>query len=100
MHLLYIPTFLSIQILPKEDKLEVHELFKELESWLYENYTVNDDFWINNPYGWKRWKSILKHMDSADHSYLIPSFTEYIQKLDSYRKLNASTVFPELKHLF
>jgi len=100
MHLLYIPTFLSIQILPKEDKLEVHELFKELESWLYENYTVSDDFWINNPYGWKRWRSILKHMDSVDHSYLIPSFTEYIQKLDSYRKLNSSSVFPELKHLF
>jgi hypothetical protein len=100
MHLLYIPTFLSIQMLPPEDKLEVHELFNELESWLYENYTKSDEFWVTNPYGWKRWKSILKHMDSQDHTNELPAFSEYMQKLDSYRKLNAGHIFPELKHLF
>jgi len=100
MHLLYIPTFLSIQMLPPEDKLEVHELFNELESWLYENYTKSDEFWVTNPYGWKRWKSVLKHMDSQDHSNELPAFSEYMQKLDSYRKLNSGHIFPELKHLF
>jgi hypothetical protein len=51
MHLLYIPTFLSVQILPKEDKQEVRELFGRFKGWLYDNYTQDDDFWKQNPYG-------------------------------------------------
>jgi len=100
MHLLYIPTFLSIQILSIQDKKEVRELFSELKAWLWNNYTQDDDFWKHNPYGWKRWESVLTHMDAKDHSNLLPSFKEYVEKLDTYRKLNASEVFPELKHLF
>lgn len=100
MHLLYIPTFLSIQILPEQDKKEVRELFSELKEWLWNNYTQDDDFWKHNPYGWKRWESVLTHMDSQDHSHLLPSFKEYVEKLDTHRKLNAGKVFPELAHLF
>jgi sulfatase maturation enzyme AslB (radical SAM superfamily) len=100
MHLLYIPTFLSIQILSIQDKKEVRELFSELREWLWNNYTKDDDFWKHNPYGWKRWESVLTHMDAKDHSDLLPSFKEYVEKLDTYRKLNAGEVFPELKHLF
>ena len=35
MHLLYIPTFLSIQILPTEDKKEIREIFLEFKDWLH-----------------------------------------------------------------
>lgn len=99
MHLLYIPTFLSIQILPEQDKQEVRDRFGDLKSWLYQNYTTDMDFWEKNPYGWKRWEAMLSHMDSNDHSNLLPGFKEYTNKLDKIRKVDASAVFPELAHL-
>lgn len=99
MHLLYIPTFLSIQILPEEDKKEIRDAFMRFKSYLYDNYTQDPIFWEQNPYGWKRWEAMLNHMDSADHSHLLPGFKEYVNKLDAIRGLNAKTVFPELAHL-
>ena len=99
MHLLYIPTFLSIQILPKEDKQEIEQRFMEFKDWLWNNYRRDDDFWKYNPYGWKRWEAVLKHMNAADHSHLLPGFKEYVNKLDAIRGLNAAKIFPELAHL-
>jgi len=99
MHLLYIPTFLSIQILPKEDKQEVEERFMDFKDWLWNNYRQDDDYWKHNPYGWKRWEAVLKHMISQDNSHLLPGFKEYVNKLDSIRGLNAAVIFPELAHL-
>jgi sulfatase maturation enzyme AslB (radical SAM superfamily) len=99
MHLLYIPTFLNIQILPNDDKERVKDIFDDFKDWLYKNYTKDDDFWKNNPYGWKRWQGVLNHMYAADQSNLLPGFKEYVNKLDSIRKIQANTVFPELAHL-
>jgi hypothetical protein len=99
MHLIYIPTFLSIKCLPEVDKQEVREKFEDFKQWLWNNYTQDDIFWSVNPYGWKRWQAILDFMDSEDHTYLLPAFKEYINKLDSIRGLNAVTVFPALAHL-
>lgn len=99
MHLLYIPTFLSIQILPKEDKLDVERRFMEFKDWLWENYRQDDDFWKHNPYGWKRWEAVLNHMNAEDNSHLLPGFKEYVNKLDAIRGLSAAEVFPELAHL-
>jgi len=99
MHLLYIPTFLSIQILPLEDKLEVHRIFAEFKEWLWENYRQDDDFWKINPYGWKRWEAVLKHMDAQDNSHLLPGFKEYVTKLDEIRGNSAKLTFPEISHL-
>jgi len=99
MHLLYIPTFLSIQILPEIDKLEVKEKFLEFKSWLYSNYTAEDNFWIHNPYGWRRWEGVLNHMTAKDQSVLLSGFAEYVNKLDRIRGVDAKTVFPELAHL-
>jgi sulfatase maturation enzyme AslB (radical SAM superfamily) len=100
MHLLYIPTFLSIRVLPEQDKQEVHKIFSEFKSWLRDNYRQDDDYWKINPYGWKRWQAILDFMDSEDHTHLLPAFNEYINNMDSIRNTSASDVFPELKHLF
>lgn len=99
MHLLYIPTFLSIQILPKHDKEEIRDTFAQFKSWLYNYYTQDNDFWESNPYGWRRWQAILNHMDAADKSELLPGFKEYVNKLDAIRNLDAKKVFPELAHL-
>ena len=99
VHLLWIPTWLSLRVLPKKDKQEIRTLFDELERWLYNNFTQHPSFWKENPYGWKRWKGILDWMDAEDHTNLLPDFKEYIVKMDSERKTNFKLVFPELAHL-
>lgn len=99
MHLVHIPTFLNITILPEEYKQQVREKFAEFKTWLWENYTQDDDFWKVNPYGWRRWQAILDHMDSEDNSHMLSGFKEYVTKLDSIRGLCAAKVFPELAHL-
>ncbi len=99
MHLLYIPTFLSPRILPKEDKEQLRKDFMEFKQWLWDNYRQDDDFWKDNPNGWNRWESILKFVEAEDHSHLLPDFKEYVSNLDSIRNLNAKLVFPELAHL-
>jgi MoaA/NifB/PqqE/SkfB family radical SAM enzyme len=99
MHLLYIPTWLSIRVLPAEDKEEVRKKFAELSTWLYENYRQDEDFWKTNPYGWKRWQAVLDFMDSEDHTDQLPAFKEYIEKLDNLRETDFKIIFPELEHL-
>jgi len=99
MHLLYIPTFLSIQILPQEDKKQIRALFMDFKDWLWHNYRQDDDFWKINPYGWRRWEAVLDHMDSQDHSRLLPGFKDYVNKLDAIRGISAVHTFPELAHL-
>jgi sulfatase maturation enzyme AslB (radical SAM superfamily) len=99
MHMLYIPTFLSARILPKEDKEQLRKDFAEFKQWLWDNYTQDDEFWHNNPNGWNRWESILKFVEAEDHSHLLPDFKEYVDNLDGIRNTNAQSIFPELKHL-
>ena len=99
MHLLYIPTFLSIRLLPQQDKEEVRRSFAELANWLYENYRQDEDFWKLNPYGWKRWQAVLDFMDAEDHTDQLPAFKEYIENLEIIRGTNFSSTFPELAHL-
>lgn len=99
MHLLYLPTFLSVRCLPKEDKIAVRKEFGRLANWLYENYRQDDDFWKTNPYGWKRWQAVLDFMDSEDHSDQLPALKEYINNLDSIRNTDFKSIFPELAHL-
>lgn len=99
MHLLYIPTFLSIRCLPEYDKAEVRKSFAELANWLYTNYRQDEDFWKNNPYGWKRWQAVLDFMDAEDHTAQLPAFVEYIEKMEAVRGTDFVKTFPELAHL-
>lgn len=97
MHLLFIPTFLSARILTKSQKETVRVTFDEFKKWLWDNYTQDDAFWKDNPYGWKRWEAILKFIEAEDHSYMLPDFNEYFTNLDSIRGTNFNKIFPELK---
>lgn len=99
MHLLYIPTFLSARLLPKEDKIKLREQFMEFKQWLWDNYRQDDDFWKINPNGWARWEGLLNFVEAEDHSHLIPDFKEYVSNLDRIRKLSAKDIFPELSHI-
>lgn len=99
MHLLYIPTFLSIRCLPEYDKEQVRKSFADLATWLYTNYRQDEDFWKNNPYGWKRWQAVLDFMDAEDHTAQLPAFVEYIEKIEAIRDTDFVKTFPELAHL-
>jgi hypothetical protein len=99
MHLLYIPTFLSIRCLSTEDKIEVRRIFGEFANWLYINYRQDEDFWKINPYGWKRWQAILDFMDAEDHSNQLPAFKEYINNLDEIRGTRFQSIFPETQKI-
>ena len=99
MHLLYIPTYMSIRCLPEADKAEVREAFKDLQVWLFTHYRQDDDFWKKNPYGWARWRAILDFMDAEDHSDQLPALKEYIERMDALRGLDSKSTFPELAHL-
>ena len=98
VHLLWIPTWLSMRVLPAEDKKEVREKFNELKIWLAEN-NKDDESLGKNPWGWKRWEGILDWMDEADDTHLLPDFREYINTLDKQRKTDFKKTFPELAHL-
>jgi organic radical activating enzyme len=98
VHLLWIPTWLSLRVLPKEDKLEVREKFNELKLWLEAN-NKDDESLGMNPWGWKRWEGILDWMDEEDDTHLLPDFREYITTLDRQRKTDFKKTFPELAHL-
>lgn len=100
LHLLYLPTFLSARILSKEDKEKIEQHFNSFKKWLWDNYRQDDNFWKHNPYGWKRWESILKFIKDEDASHLLKDFKNYINKLDNIRNTDAKKVFPELAHLF
>ena len=99
LHLLYIPTFLSARILPQADKEQLVKDFADFKKWLWENYRQDDNFWKDNPYGWKRWEGVLKFIMAEDHTNLLPDFKEYVDNIDSIRNLNAKSVFPELAHI-
>ena len=99
MHLLYIPTFLSIRLLPQADKEEVRKSFADLANWLHNNYRQDEDFWKLNPYGWKRWQAVLDFMDAEDHTAQLPAFVEYIEKMEAIRGTDFVKTFPELSHL-
>lgn len=98
-HLVYIPTWFDIRILPKADKEEICKEFGRLANWLYENYRQDEDFWKINPYGWKRWRAILDFMNSKDYSEKLPALRDYIKTLDQVRGTDFKSVFPELAHL-
>ena len=99
VHLLWIPTWLSLRVLPKQDKLEVRQLFADLQEWLWKHYTQDKEFWESNPYGWRRWEGILDWMDAEDHTNLLPDFKDYIITMDAQRNTNFKKTFPELAHL-
>ena len=100
MHMLYIPTFLSARILPKEDKEQLRKDILDFKQWLWDNYRQDDDFWLHNPSGWNRWEGVLKFVEAEDHSHLLPDFKEYVNNLDTIRKTDARSVFPELANFF
>jgi sulfatase maturation enzyme AslB (radical SAM superfamily) len=93
-HLVYLPSYLNVRVLPKEIKLEVE---KRIESFCNKN-TNNLEF-ITNPYGSQRWQGLIQYMNSEDWTNKIPMLKDYISIMDQQRGTDFKSVFPELANL-
>ena len=94
-HLVYLPSYLNVRVLPKHLKKEV---VRRIDSFCNEN--SNNQEFISNPYGLKRWQGLVHYMNSEDWSDKIPILNEYLSVCDQTRGLNRSTIFSELKDIW
>ena len=94
-HLVYLPSYLNVRVLPKHLKNKVAkqvEYFCSLRS--------NDTEFMNNPYGLKRWQGLVQYMISEDWSNKLPMLEDYLAVTDAQRGTDFKKTFPELKDLF
>ena len=93
LHMVYLPSYLNIKVLPVKLK---HIVVERIENFLIEYY--NKDFNIG-PTGRQRWQGIIKYMMSEDWSDKLKSTVEYLEVCDSTRATDFRKVFPELEDL-
>jgi organic radical activating enzyme len=93
-HLVYLPSYLNVRVLPKHLKDQVAE---QIDYFCFRQ-SKNAEF-QNNPYGLKRWQGLVHYMGSEDWSHKIPTLLDYLTTTDSVRGTCYTDVFPELKNL-
>ena len=93
-HLVYLPSYLNVRVLPKEIKLEVEKRIK-----LFCNKNANNLEFMTNPYGFQRWQGLIQYMNSEDWTNKIPMLKDYISIMDQQRGTDFKSIFPELANL-
>jgi hypothetical protein len=93
-HLVYLPSYLNIRVLPVYLK-------KEIESHItnFCSKNMHDLEFKSNPYGLQRWMGMIKYMLSDDWSRKLPSTIEYLETCDASRGTDFRKIFPELSNL-
>lgn len=94
-HLVYLPSYLNVRVLPEHIKKEV---MHRIHTFCNEN--SNNQEFTTNPYGLKRWQGLIHYMNSEDWSDKIPILNEYLSVCDQTRGLDRSEIFPELKDIW
>lgn len=90
-HLVYLPSYLNVRVLPAHLKKEIE---KRIIYFCARNQ-YGDEF-INNPYGKQRWLGLVRYMMAEDWSSKLPSTIEYLESCDQQRGTDFRKVFPEL----
>jgi len=90
-HLVYLPSYLNVRVLPKHLKDKVK---KNVEYFCSRRRT--DEEFMSNPYGAQRWLGLVQYMMSEDWSSKLPSTIEYLETCDQQRGTDFRKVFPEL----
>lgn len=92
LHLVYLPSYLNVRVLPYKIKLMAYSKIRKL----IENYSsVDFDY---DPYGKQRWLGLIEYMKD-DWSNKLPDCIEYLEITDKTRQTNFRSVFPILKDL-
>jgi len=94
-HLVYLPSYLNVRVLPQHLKDTVS---KSIE-YFCSRKSNNIEF-INNPYGLKRWQGLVQYMNSEDWSNKLPMLADYLTVTDQQRGTDFRKTFPELSDLF
>lgn len=93
-HLVYLPSYLNVRILPTHIKhLVSSKVLKFIET------QKDNQRFINDPYGKTRWLGLLKYMNDEDWSHKLSDFSEYIKVCDEQRNTSFTKTFPELECL-
>lgn len=90
-HLVYLPSYLNVRVLPKHLKDKVSASI----DYFCHRQMRNQEF-VNNPYGLKRWQGLVQYMNQADWSDKIPTLLDYLEVTDQQRGTNFRTLFPDL----
>lgn len=87
LHLVYLPSYLNIKVLPNKEKLEVTERIYNI----IKKYSSVD--FDNDPYGKQRWLGLIDYMNSEDWSHKLPATIEYLSVTDNTRNTNYKQIF-------
>jgi MoaA/NifB/PqqE/SkfB family radical SAM enzyme len=90
LHLVYLPSYLNVRVLPKHLK----DLVTEKLTLFINNIT--DERFLNDPMGKQRWQGLVKYLNQEDWSNKIPTLLDYLNVCDDTRGLNFKETFPEL----
>ena len=93
-HLLYLPSYLNVRVLPQYLKNKVAKQVNYFCS-----RRIADSEFMNNPYGHKRWQGLVQYMMAEDWSHKIPMLLDYLETTDNQRGTNFRKTFNELKEL-
>lgn len=90
-HLVYLPSYLNVRVLPRHLKDKVAQ---QIDYFCFRQ-SKNFEF-QNNPYGLQRWQGLVQYMMAEDWSHKIPMLLDYLSVTDDQRGTNFRTTFPEL----
>ncbi len=90
-HLVYLPSYLNVQVLPLEAKKWAKE---KIENFI-DRQKFNLEF-NQHPYGAQRWRGLIKYMMQDDWSNKLPALREYLAVTDKTRGTDYSKTFKEL----
>ena len=90
LHLVYLPSYLNVRVLPKHLKDSVTEKLT-----LFIN-NITDERFLEDPMGKQRWQGLVKYLNQEDWSNKIPTLLDYLNVCDDTRGLNFKETFPEL----
>lgn len=90
LHLVYLPSYLNVRVLPASAKelaaTRINNLISKHSSPLFDN----------DPYGRQRWEGLISYMNGEDWSVKLPAMVEYLEITDRTRGTNFRSMFPEL----
>ncbi|MEY4332573.1 MAG: hypothetical protein RLZZ196_1311 [Bacteroidota bacterium] len=93
-HLVYLPSYLNVRVLPQHLKDKVATQV----NYFCSQRAGNSEF-MTNPYGVKRWQGLVKYMMAEDWSHKIPTLLDYLTVTDQQRGTDFTKTFPELGQL-
>lgn len=93
-HLVYLPSYLNVRVLPQDVKMQVQQRVDEFCAAEHNNSEFQ-----TNPYGLQRWQGLVKYMMAEDWSHKLPELRDYIAVTDQTRGSDFAQVFPELAHI-